>query len=39
MKKIALVGCTGGVGITMLELLENSGHAVRCMASTRSANQ
>jgi aspartate-semialdehyde dehydrogenase len=39
MKKIAVVGCTGAVGITMLELLENSGHAVRCMASSRSANQ
>ena len=39
MKKIAVVGCTGAVGITMLELLENSGHTVRCMASSRSANQ
>ena len=39
MKKIAVVGCTGAVGITMLELLEDSGHAVRCMASSRSANQ
>lgn len=36
--KIAVVGCNGAVGMTMLELLENSDHEVKCMASSRSAN-
>ncbi|MGB4345656.1 MAG: aspartate-semialdehyde dehydrogenase [Burkholderiaceae bacterium] len=39
MSKIAVVGCTGAVGITMLELLENTEHEVICMASARSADQ
>lgn len=39
MKKIAVVGCTGAVGLTMLELLENTDYAVECMASARSAGQ
>ena len=38
MAKIAVVGCNGAVGTTMLELLEKSGHEVKCMASSRSAN-
>ncbi|MCW5258223.1 aspartate-semialdehyde dehydrogenase [Verminephrobacter aporrectodeae subsp. tuberculatae] len=36
--KIAVVGCNGAVGVTMLELLANTGHEVKCMASSRSAN-
>ncbi|CAM3298290.1 aspartate-semialdehyde dehydrogenase [Pseudomonas floridensis] len=39
MKKIAVVGCTGAVGMTMLELLENTGYEVVCMASKRSAGK
>jgi len=39
MAKIAVVGCNGAVGSTMLELLEKSGHEVKCMASSRSANK
>ena len=38
MAKIAVVGCNGAVGITMLELLENTGNEIKCMASSRSAN-
>jgi len=36
--KIAIVGCNGAVGFSILELLENSNHTIRCMASHRSAN-
>ena len=36
--KIAVVGCHGAVGVTMLELLANTDHEVKCMASSRSAN-
>lgn len=39
MKKIAVVGCTGAVGLTMLELLANYRATVVCMASERSAKQ
>jgi aspartate-semialdehyde dehydrogenase len=39
MKKVAVVGCTGAVGITMLELLEKSNYQVACFASSRSAHQ
>jgi aspartate-semialdehyde dehydrogenase len=39
MKKIAVVGCTGAVGITMLELLANSDFEVGCFASERSAGR
>ena len=38
MMKIAVVGCNGAVGVTMLELLANTDHEVKCMASSRSAN-
>lgn len=38
MKKIAVVGCTGAVGKTMLELLSTTNHyEILCMASDRSA--
>lgn len=36
--KIAVVGCSGAVGMTMLELLKDSIHEVVCMASSRSAD-
>ena len=40
MKKIALVGCTGAVGMTMLELLSGTTcYEIICMASDRSANR
>jgi aspartate-semialdehyde dehydrogenase len=39
MKKIAVVGCNGAVGMTMLELLEKSTHRVICLASRRSAGR
>lgn len=35
--KIAVVGCTGAVGVTLLELLADKGHEISCMASSRSA--
>lgn len=39
MKKVAVVGCTGAVGMTMLQLLENTDYEVVCMASGRSAGK
>lgn len=39
MKKIAVVGCTGAVGLTMLELLGPTELEVLCMASPRSAGK
>lgn len=39
MKKIAVVGCTGAVGLTMLLLLESTDYKVICMASDRSAGK
>ena len=39
MKKIAVVGCTGAVGMAMLELLKNTAYEVVCMASQRSAGK
>jgi aspartate-semialdehyde dehydrogenase len=39
VKKVAVVGCTGAVGMTMLELLENTTYEVVCMASQRSAGK
>lgn len=40
MKKIALVGCTGAVGMTMLQLLSGTTcYEIICMASDRSANR
>lgn len=39
MKKIAVVGCTGAVGLAMLLLLENTDYEVICMASDRSAGK
>ncbi|WP_434559668.1 aspartate-semialdehyde dehydrogenase [Pseudomonas sp. Z5-35] len=39
MKKVAVVGCTGAVGMTMLQLLEDTDYEVVCMASERSAGK
>lgn len=39
MKRIAVVGCTGAVGMTMLELLQNTAFEVVCMASSRSVGK
>jgi aspartate-semialdehyde dehydrogenase len=39
MSKVAVVGCTGAVGITMLELLKDTNFTVVCMASERSAGK
>ncbi|ALM52368.1 aspartate-semialdehyde dehydrogenase [Halomonas huangheensis] len=39
MKKVAVVGCTGAVGMTMLQLLESTDYNVVCMASERSAGR
>ena len=39
MKKVAVVGCTGAVGMTMLQLLEDTDYEVVCMASGRSAGK
>jgi aspartate-semialdehyde dehydrogenase len=36
MANIGIVGCTGAVGMTVLELLEGKNHKVTCMASSRS---
>lgn len=39
MKKIAIVGCTGAVGQTMLNLLDNKNLEVTCMASDASVGR
>ncbi|TBU87517.1 aspartate-semialdehyde dehydrogenase [Pseudomonas dryadis] len=39
MKRVAVVGCTGAVGLTMLELLGPTDLQVVCMASPRSAGK
>jgi aspartate-semialdehyde dehydrogenase len=40
MKKIGIVGCTGAVGFTMLELLtEHNNYEILCMASKKSAGK
>ncbi|KTT39478.1 aspartate-semialdehyde dehydrogenase [Pseudomonas oryzihabitans] len=39
MKRVAVVGCTGAVGLTMLELLVSTNLEVLCMASPHSVGK